>query len=54
MNNEINSIQDILSQQIGKALDANEKLLSYIQKVQEEWTTLSKDEIAFLDKVWNE
>ena len=54
LNNEINSIQDILSQQIGKALDANEKLLSYIQKVQEEWTTLSKDEIAFLDKVWNE
>mgnify|MGYP005756260957 CR=1 FL=1 len=54
LNNEINSIQDILSQQIGKTLDANEKLLSYIQKVQEEWTTLSKDEIAFLDKVWNE
>lgn len=54
LNNEINSIQDILSQQIGKALDANEKLLSYIQKVQKEWTTLSKDEIAFLDRVWNE
>lgn len=54
LNNEIHSIQDILSQQIGKTLDANEKLLSYIQKVQEEWTTLSKDEIAFLDKVWNE
>ena len=54
LNTEIKSIENVISKQIGTAMDENKKLLSYIQNVQEEWTTLSKDEIAFLDKVWNE
>lgn len=54
LNTEIKSIENVISKQIGTAMEENKKLLSYIQNVQEEWTTLSKDEIAFLDKVWNE
>ena len=54
LNNGIKSIENVVSAQIGQALEANERLLEYIQKVQVEWTSLSRDEIAFLEKVWNE
>lgn len=54
LNEEIKVIEKVVSSQIGQVLEANEKLLVYIQKVQDEWTSLSKDEIAFLNKVWNE
>lgn len=54
LNEEIKAIEKVVSSQVGQVLEANEKLLVYIQKVQDEWTSLSKDEIAFLDKVWNE
>ena len=54
LNEGIKAIESVVSSQIEQVLEANEKLIEYIQKVQEEWTTLSKEEIAFLDKVWNE
>lgn len=54
LNEEVKAIENIVSSKIEQALEENEKLIKYIQKVQEEWTTLSKDEIEFLNKVWNE
>lgn len=54
LNEGIKAIESAVTSQIEQVLEENEKLIKYIQKVQEEWTTLSKDEIAFLDKVWNE
>lgn len=54
LNNEVKNIEKVISSQIGQALEANERLLEYIQQVQSEWTTLSRDEMAFLEKVWNE
>ncbi len=54
LNEEIKAIGEMISNKVGDALEANKQLLDYIQQVQTEWTTLSKDEIEFLDKVWNE
>ncbi len=51
---KIAEMQAIVTEKTGTVLEDNQKLLNYIKQVQEEWTTLSRDEIKFLDKVWKE
>lgn len=54
MNDGIKEIGETISAQIQVVLDAHNHLLEYIEQVQEDWTTLNREEIAFLDKVWKE
>ena len=54
LSEQVKSIETVIAQQVGKVTKENEKLLKYTQKMQEEWTTLSRNEIDFLSKVWDE
>lgn len=54
VNDGIKDIGETISAQIQVVLDAHNHLLEYIEKVQEDWTSVNKEEIAFLDKLWRE
>ena len=54
LNERLGTIEKVISKQVGAVLEENKKLLSYMQNIQEEWTSLSRDEIDFLSKVWDE
>ena len=54
LSDRVKTIESVITEQVEKVTLANEELLKYTQKMQEEWTTLGRDEIAFLSRIWDE
>lgn len=50
----IELIEVVINKSIGEAMKRNDQLVTYIEKVQDEWTSLNKDEIEFLNRIWEE
>lgn len=50
----IENIERMIDKSIGEVMEKNDHLLTYIEKVQDEWTSLNKDEIEFLNRIWEE
>lgn len=50
----IDQIEVVINKSVNKVTERNDKLLGELDKLQDEWTSLNKSEIEFLNKIWEE
>lgn len=50
----IDQIEVVINKSINKVLERNDRLLEELDKLQDEWTSLNKNEIEFLNRIWEE